>query len=177
MLRPSKWSHPFRFSNGNFLCISYLFHMCYMPHLSHPPCTDETPQHCLSPRVVNSWHGYSKAKVTGEWYIRKDLLPDVVLNAVKPTYLYRHPTGMLLYGKCCMGTLKIWIKVSNCIWQRIPKRIFVALQTLQINVMDGVTIKIKILEKSDIKLGDDMQEVWGKLIRNKSEKLEKMFYY
>jgi hypothetical protein len=34
--RPSEWSHSFRFSNQNIICISLLFHEFYMPHRSHP---------------------------------------------------------------------------------------------------------------------------------------------
>jgi hypothetical protein len=37
MPRSSKWSHPFRFSDQNFVYISHLSHACYMPYPSHPP--------------------------------------------------------------------------------------------------------------------------------------------
>jgi hypothetical protein len=32
-----KWSHPFRFSDENFVCIFHLLHAWYMYHVSHPP--------------------------------------------------------------------------------------------------------------------------------------------
>jgi len=32
-----KWTLPFWFSNQNFICISHLFHACYMPRLSYSP--------------------------------------------------------------------------------------------------------------------------------------------
>jgi len=35
-VRSSEWSHPFRFSDQNFVCLSHQFHACYMLHLSHP---------------------------------------------------------------------------------------------------------------------------------------------
>jgi hypothetical protein len=35
MHRSSKWSFPFRLFEQNFVCISHLFHMCYMPYSSH----------------------------------------------------------------------------------------------------------------------------------------------
>jgi len=37
MPRSFKWSRPFRFSNHNIVCISYLSHAWYMHHLNHPP--------------------------------------------------------------------------------------------------------------------------------------------
>jgi len=33
--RSSKWSLPYRFSNQNFVRISYRSHACYVPHQSH----------------------------------------------------------------------------------------------------------------------------------------------
>jgi hypothetical protein len=36
----SKWSLHFRFSNKNFVYVSHLSHVCYMPDLSHPPWRD-----------------------------------------------------------------------------------------------------------------------------------------
>jgi hypothetical protein len=36
-LRSSNWSLPFKFSNENFVCISHLSCVCYMPHLSNSP--------------------------------------------------------------------------------------------------------------------------------------------
>jgi hypothetical protein len=38
--RSSKWSLPFRFSDQNFVRISYLSHVFYMPCRSHPPWLD-----------------------------------------------------------------------------------------------------------------------------------------
>jgi len=35
MHESSEWSPPFRFSNQNCICISHLFHICYMFHPSH----------------------------------------------------------------------------------------------------------------------------------------------
>jgi len=35
-----EWSHPFRFSNNNFVHISHLSHACYMPRPSHSPLSD-----------------------------------------------------------------------------------------------------------------------------------------
>jgi len=36
----SEWSLPFRFSDQNVLCISYLSHLCYMPRPSYPSSID-----------------------------------------------------------------------------------------------------------------------------------------
>jgi len=38
--RSSKWSHRFTFYNQNTVCISPLYHACYMFHPSHPPSFD-----------------------------------------------------------------------------------------------------------------------------------------
>jgi hypothetical protein len=38
--RSSKWYLPFRFSNQNFVCISYVTHAWYMLLQSHPPWLD-----------------------------------------------------------------------------------------------------------------------------------------
>jgi len=37
MLKSSKWSLPFRFSNQNFVCIPHLSHVCCMTHPPHFP--------------------------------------------------------------------------------------------------------------------------------------------
>jgi len=34
---PSKLSLPFRISNQNIICLSYLSYACYMPRTFHPP--------------------------------------------------------------------------------------------------------------------------------------------
>jgi hypothetical protein len=47
--RSSEWSLPFRFSNQNTLCISRLFHACYMPRLSHHPWFDHRNDTFLQP--------------------------------------------------------------------------------------------------------------------------------
>jgi hypothetical protein len=39
--RSSEWSLRFRFSDQNFVCISYLSHACYIPRPYHPPGTNK----------------------------------------------------------------------------------------------------------------------------------------
>jgi hypothetical protein len=53
-LFPSGVSFDLQGLNQNFICISYLFHACYMPHPSHPPWFDHPNNIWWSVQVWNS---------------------------------------------------------------------------------------------------------------------------
>jgi hypothetical protein len=48
-LRSSEWFLPFEFSDHNILCISHLFHACYMSRQSHTPRLDGSNNICYIP--------------------------------------------------------------------------------------------------------------------------------
>ncbi|GFW85662.1 uncharacterized protein TNCV_853121 [Trichonephila clavipes] len=91
----------------------------------HKLSTEDNPQHALCPLGEDSWCGYNRSIVTGEFYIHKHSLPESIL-------------------------LK----------ERIPKTVFVGIETLKFGVMDavicfndGYVSRIKVFEALGIKPG------------------------
>ncbi|GFX97180.1 uncharacterized protein TNCV_556701 [Trichonephila clavipes] len=125
----------------------------------HKLSTEDNPQHALCPLGENSWCGYNRSIVTGEFYIHKHSLPESILLKVKK--VFRDLTEKDLLKKCLHGrTQNPNESFNKCIWEQIPKTVFVGIETLKFGVMDavicfndGYVSWIKVFEALGIKPG------------------------
>ncbi|GFY03563.1 uncharacterized protein TNCV_3212001 [Trichonephila clavipes] len=125
----------------------------------HKLSTEDNPQHALCPLGEDSWCGYNRSIVTGEFYIHKHSLPESILLKVKK--VFRDLTEKDLLKKCLHGrTQNPNESFNKCIWERIPKTVFVGIETLKFGVMDavicfndGYVSRIKVFEALGIKPG------------------------
>ncbi|GFW54220.1 uncharacterized protein TNCV_1559981 [Trichonephila clavipes] len=125
----------------------------------HKLSTEDNPQHALCPLGEDSWCGYNRSIVTGEFYIHKHSLPESILLKVKK--VFRDLTEKDLLKKCLHGrTQNPNESFNKCIWERIPKTVFVGIKTLKFGVMDavicfndGYVSRIKVFEALGIKPG------------------------
>ncbi|GFW70371.1 uncharacterized protein TNCV_4914911 [Trichonephila clavipes] len=125
----------------------------------HKLSTEDNPQHALCPLGEDSWCGYNRSIVTGEFYIHKHSLPESILLKVKK--VFRDLTEKDLLKKCLHGrTQNPNESFNKCIWERIPKTVFVGIETLKFGVMDavicfndGYVSRIKVFEALGIKSG------------------------
>ncbi|GFV88509.1 uncharacterized protein TNCV_1243221 [Trichonephila clavipes] len=121
--------------------------------------TEDNPQHALCPLGEDSWCGYNRSIVTGEFYIHKHSLPESILLKVKK--VFRDLTEKDLLKKCLHGrTQNPNESFNKCNWERIPKTVFVGIETLKFGVMDavicfndGYVSRIKVFEALGIKPG------------------------
>ncbi|GFW05130.1 uncharacterized protein TNCV_599241 [Trichonephila clavipes] len=124
----------------------------------HKLSTEDNPQHALCPLGKDSWCCYNRSIVTGEFYIHKHSLPESILLKVKK--VFRDLTEDLLKN-CLHGrTQNPNESFNKCIWERIPKTVFVGIETLKFGVMDavicfndGYVSRIKVFEALGIKPG------------------------
>ncbi|GFV86357.1 uncharacterized protein TNCV_1469201 [Trichonephila clavipes] len=94
-----------------------------------------------------------------EFYIHKHSLPESILLKVKK--VFRDLTEKDLLKKCLHGrTQNPNESFNKCIWERIPKTVFVGIETLKFGVMDavicfndGYVSRIKVFEALGIKSG------------------------
>ncbi|GFX96895.1 uncharacterized protein TNCV_1996271 [Trichonephila clavipes] len=94
----------------------------------HKLSTQDNPQHALCPLGEDSWCGYNRSIVTGEFYIHKHSLPESILLKVKK--VFRDLTEKDLLKKCLDGrTQNPNESYNKCIWERIPKTVFVGIET------------------------------------------------
>ncbi|GFV78911.1 uncharacterized protein TNCV_4346701 [Trichonephila clavipes] len=125
----------------------------------HKLSTEDNPQHALCLLGKDSWCGYNRSIVTGEFYIHKHSLPESILLKVKK--VFRDLTEKDLLKKCLHGrTQNPNESFNKCIWERIPKTVFVGIETLKFGVMDavicfndGYVSRIKVFEALGIKPG------------------------
>ncbi|GFW25631.1 uncharacterized protein TNCV_1308921 [Trichonephila clavipes] len=125
----------------------------------HKLSTEDNPQHALCPLGEDSWCGYNRSIVTGEFYIHKHSLPESIL--LKAKKLFRDLTEKDLLKKCLHGrTQNPNESFNKCVWERIPKTVFVGIETLKFGVMnavicfnDGYVSRIKVFEALGIKPG------------------------
>ncbi|GFW69152.1 uncharacterized protein TNCV_1819061 [Trichonephila clavipes] len=125
----------------------------------HKLSTEDNPQHALCPLGEASWCGNNRSIVTGEFYIHKHSLPESILLKVKK--VFRDLTEKDLLKKCLHGrTQNPNESFNKCIWERIPKTVFVGIETLKFGVMDavicfndGYVSRIKVFEALGIKPG------------------------
>ncbi|GFU80951.1 uncharacterized protein TNCV_1276971 [Trichonephila clavipes] len=96
----------------------------------HKISTEDNPQHALCPLGEDSWCGYNRSFVTGEFYIHKHSLTESILLKVKK--VFRDLTEKDLFKKCLHGrTQNPNESFNKCIWERIPKTVFVGIETLK----------------------------------------------
>ncbi|GFV33577.1 uncharacterized protein TNCV_4566921 [Trichonephila clavipes] len=85
----------------------------------HKLCTEDNPQYALCPLGEDSWCGYNRSIVTGEFYIHKHSLPESILLKVKK--VLRDLTEKDLLKKCLHErTQNPNESFNKCIWERIP---------------------------------------------------------
>ncbi|GFT26880.1 uncharacterized protein TNCV_3710361 [Trichonephila clavipes] len=83
----------------------------------HKLSTEDNPQHALCPLGEDSWFGYNRSIVTGEFYIHKHSLPESILLKVKK--VFRDLTEKDLLKKCLHGrTQNPNESFNKCIWER-----------------------------------------------------------
>ncbi|GFV30110.1 uncharacterized protein TNCV_4827261 [Trichonephila clavipes] len=93
----------------------------------HKLSTEDNPQHALCPLGEDSWCGYNRSIVTGEFYIHKHSLPESILLKVKKSVSGSHREGLI--EKCLHGrTQNPNESFNKCIWERIPKTVLLALK-------------------------------------------------
>ncbi|GFX74762.1 uncharacterized protein TNCV_3121911 [Trichonephila clavipes] len=125
----------------------------------HKLSTEDNPQHALCPLGEDSWCGYNRSIVTGEFYIHKHSLPESIL--LKKKKVFRDLTEKNLLKKCLHGrTQNPNESFNKCVWERIPKTVFVGIETLKFGVMDavicfndGYVSRTKVFEALGIKPG------------------------
>lgn len=130
----------------------------------HKLSTDDHPVHGLCPKGADSWCGYQKAKESGLIYHHKHSLPEPVLNEIKP--IFRDLSDPVLLSKCLHGgTQNTNESFNHCIWERLPKNVFVGLNTLKVGVLDavicfndGVIGRLEVLRNLGIKCGSNMED-------------------
>ncbi|KAJ4425814.1 hypothetical protein ANN_27440 [Periplaneta americana] len=127
----------------------------------HKYSTDEEPYHTLCPPGTDEdcWCGYNKASVTGNKYSHQHSLPPAVMDEIKP--IFRDLSNQELLKKCLHGnTQNPNESFNHCIWERIPKTVFVGLKTLKQGVLDavicfndGCVSRLNVLESLGIEVG------------------------
>ncbi|KAJ4441133.1 hypothetical protein ANN_10983 [Periplaneta americana] len=144
----------------------------------HKLSTDETPQHGLCPAGADSWCRYRRAEASGEVYEYKHSLPETVMNLMKP--IFRELSDENLLKKCLHGrTQNANESFNNLIWTRVPKTVFVGLDTLKIGVRDavlsfneGAISRVNVLENIDIGCGWNMRTALLKIDKQRVQKAE-----
>ncbi|GFV48569.1 uncharacterized protein TNCV_5068541 [Trichonephila clavipes] len=82
----------------------------------HKLSTEDNPQHALCPLGEDSWCGYNRSIVTGEFYIHKHSLPESILLKVKK--VFRDLTENDLLKKCLHGrTQNPNESFNKCVWE------------------------------------------------------------
>lgn len=105
--------------------------------LFHISSSDDKPNHGLCPEGRNSWCKYNKAKATGEQFTHKRPLPHAIVEVIKD--VFRDLSDIQLLKKCLHGrTQNPNESINSVIWTRIPKTVFVSINTLHFGVYDAV---------------------------------------
>lgn len=128
----------------------------------HKSSTDEEPSHNLCPKGQDSWCKYQKNITGGEPYQHKHSLPREVMEIIKP--VFRDLSDQELLKKCMHGRTQNPNECFNSIiWERLPKNVFVQLETLKLGVMDAINTfndgsisRTKVLEYMGIEPGQNM---------------------
>ncbi|GFY11932.1 uncharacterized protein TNCV_4974321 [Trichonephila clavipes] len=118
------------------------------------------PMHGQCPLDSESWCAYQRAQSAAKVFYDKNAgLPKSIINKIKPTYLQL--CDQILLRKCLHEKTQNANEAFNgCLWNVVPKEIFVELQTFSlgsyiavINFNKGFTGLLSVLEALDIKIG------------------------
>ncbi|GFW80259.1 uncharacterized protein TNCV_65911 [Trichonephila clavipes] len=118
------------------------------------------PMYGQCPLGSESWCAYQGAQSAGKvFYDKNSGLPKSIINKIKLTYLQLCDQNLL--RKCLHGKTQNANEAFNgCLWNVVPKEIFVELQTFSlgsyiavINFNKGFTGLLSVLEALDIKIG------------------------
>lgn len=107
------------------------FHLC---------STNENPQHNLCPKDENTWCKYQKSILDHTSYDHNEHthLPEIVMLEIK--HHFRELANPVLLAKCTHGgTQNVSESLNNIIWTRIPKKVFVRIDTLKMGIYDAVS--------------------------------------
>ena len=145
----------------------------------HKLSKDDKPQHGLCPKGVDSWCGFQKAAATGTTYTHKHCLPEAVMLQIKP--IFRDLSDRNLLNRCLHGrTQNPNESFNHCIWARIPKTVFVGIETLKFGVLDSVicfndgTMKRgEVFRKIGLEPGNNFQSAFRKIDRQRIIEAEK----
>ncbi|GFT36960.1 uncharacterized protein TNCV_175051 [Trichonephila clavipes] len=116
--------------------------------------------HGQCPLGSESWCAYQRAQSAGKVFYDKNAdLPKNIINKIKPTYLQLCDQNLL--RRCLHGKTQNANEAFNgCLWNVVPKEIFVELQTFSlgsyiavINFNKGFSGLLSVLEALDIKIG------------------------
>ncbi|GFX75424.1 CCHC-type domain-containing protein [Trichonephila clavipes] len=90
------------------------------------------PMHGQCPLGSESWCTYQRAQSAGKVFYDKNAgLPKSIINKIKPTYLQLCDQNLL--RKCLHGKTQNANEAFNgCLWNVVPKEIFVELQTFSL---------------------------------------------
>lgn len=145
----------------------------------HKSSTDERHSHGLCLPGADSWCGYQRSLVTGEEYTHKHSLPPAVLEKIKP--VYRKLADEELLKRCLHGKTQNQNESFNsCIWQRVPKTVFVGAKTIHIGVYDAIICfndgcykRIHVMKAMDIEPGENMKIALRALDLNRVAKADR----
>uniref|UniRef100_A0A1B6JCK1 Mutator-like transposase domain-containing protein n=1 Tax=Homalodisca liturata TaxID=320908 RepID=A0A1B6JCK1_9HEMI len=127
----------------------------------HKISNDDTPQHGLCPKGPESWCGYNKAEALHQTFSHKSHnLPYEVMVQIKQ--IYRDLANPDLLKKCLdQKTQNQNESFNNAVWSKVPKNVFVRLNTLKLGIYDavltfnnGFTSKLDVYNKLGIKLSE-----------------------
>lgn len=127
----------------------------------HVSSSNEKPLHSFCPKGRTSWCKYQRAKASKKSYDHKKHfhLPKDIMLAIKKVYRdLAHPD---LLKKCLHGKSQNPNEsFNNVLWTRVPKNVFVSLETLKFGAYDAVATFNKgniarclVLEKLGLPVG------------------------
>ena len=130
----------------------------------HKYSTDDKPNHGLCPKGSTSWCGYQRSVTAGIDYEHKHSLPPAILDRIKP--IYKKLADESLLRRCLHGKTQNQNESFNsCIWQRVPKTVFVGAKTVKIGVLDSVICfndgsysRTHVMKAMDIEPGENMKK-------------------
>lgn len=105
----------------------------------HLLSTNENPQHGLCEKGEESWCKYQRAIAKKEQYdhLEHMHIPEVIMSKIKP--IFQDLADPNLLKKCLHGKSQNPNESINAvIWSRLPKTVFVGLQTMEFGVYDAI---------------------------------------
>lgn len=128
----------------------------------HTSSTDEKPEHGLCPTGPDSWCKYNRYQGSEQIYKHHHNVPHAIMETIKPVFRDLSQTELL--KKCLHGrTQNQNESLNHVIWTRIPKNVFVQINTLHFGVYDAIAtynrgniIKCEVLQRMGLMPGKFM---------------------